>query len=346
MASPLSRRRFLRSSAFGTAALATAPSAYAQAARPDATPSAIRPRRLRPGDTVALVAPAGMVRSEADLDDARQAMRDLGLRTVDGAHVLDRHGYLAGQDADRAADLMAAFRDPAITGMVAVRGGWGSARLLPYLDWPTIRQNPKVVLGYSDLTSLLLAMLARTGVVGFHGPVATSSFSAFTLGSLRSVVFGDAEDPFPRDVLGDGTQTIRPGIARGRLVGGNLTVLAAMVGTPYVPSFDGHILFLEDIGESVYRVDRMLTQLGQAGLLGGLAGFVLGSCRGCTPEPDALGTFTLGEVVRQHIEPLGIPAYLGAPFGHVRDKWTLPLGALAEIDGGARTLRLVEPAVV
>lgn len=241
---------------------------------------------------------------------------------------------------------MIAFQDDAITGLVAIRGGWGCARLLPFLDWTAIRANPKVVIGYSDVTSLLLAMYARAGVVGYHGPVATSSFSRFTLDAFRPVVFESNPVDLAPEAGTPGLSVIRHGTARGPLVGGNLTVLAAMVGTPYLPSFEGHILFLEDIGESVYRVDRMLTQLAQAGLLSGLAGFVMGSCRGCTPEADALGSFELSEVVRQHVEPLGIPALMGAPIGHVTDKWTLPLGVMAELHTETGALRLAEAPVL
>ena len=221
--------------------------------------------------------------------------------------------------------------------------------MLPFVDWTLVRQNPKVVIGYSDLTSFLLAMYARAGLVGFHGPTGVSTFSPFTVASLRAVAFASEPTPLApcRSPSPEGpTITVTPGRARGRLVGGNLTVLTAMVGTPWLPSMEGHLLFLEDIGESVYRIDRMLTQLGQAGLLGGLAGVVFGRCRGCDPEMDAVGSFTLEEVVRQHLEPLGVPAILGAPIGHITDKITLPIGAMAELDADAGDLRLLEGATV
>lgn len=341
----LSRRRFLRGTALAGAALSF-PTAAATPTASAAGMAPIRPARLREGDTVALVAPAGVLRSRGTVDEARETIESLGLRAVVGENVLDRHGYLAGRDEDRAADLMAAFTDDAIAGIVAIRGGWGCARLLPFLDWRTIRANPKAVIGYSDVTSLLLALYARTGLVGFHGPVATSTFTDFTLDSFRPVVFSGEPVALGPDSDEGGMTVIRHGTARGRLAGGNLTVLAAMVGTPYLPSFEGHILFLEDIGESVYRIDRMLTQLGQAGLLGGLAGFVMGSCRGCTPEQDAIASFELVDVIRQHIEPLGIPAVMGAPFGHVRDKWTVPVGSMAELRTETGALHLVEAPVV
>ncbi|MEM1056730.1 MAG: LD-carboxypeptidase [Bacteroidota bacterium] len=345
MPRPPSRRRFLRGAALSASAFALSTSGLARPVPEANRVAPVRPRRLRPGDTVALVAPAGVVR-ERDVEESREALEALGLRTVIGEHALERDGYLAGRDGDRATDLVAAFTDDTITGIVAIRGGWGCARLLPYLDWPTLRANPKVLLGYSDLTSLLLALYARTGLVGFHGPVATSTFTDFTLTSLRDTLFGASGFEMLPDADEGPIDVITPGTATGPLVGGNLTVLCAMVGTPYLPSFEGHILFLEDIGESVYRVDRMLTQLGQAGLLGGLAGIVMGSCRGCTPERDAIATFELDEVLRHHFGPLGVPTVMGAPIGHIRDKWTVPIGATARLDAEAGTLTFEEPPTV
>lgn len=281
------------------------------------------------------------------MERARDAMASLGLETVVGEHVLDRHGYLAGTDEDRAADLIRAFEDPSVAGIVTIRGGWGCARALPHLHWPTIRANPKVVMGYSDVTSLLLALHARTGLVGFHGPNALSTLNDFTVEAVRPLLFGDTP---PIELSPDsdegGISILRPGRARGRLIGGNLTVLSAMAGTPYLPSFEGHILFLEDIREDVYRVDRMMTQLAQAGLLSGLTGFLMGSCRGCVPEEDGIGRFELVDVLRHHIEPLGIPAIMGAPFGHQTDKWTLPLGVMAELNTATGAIRLLEAPVV
>ncbi|OZC02793.1 S66 peptidase family protein [Rubricoccus marinus] len=346
MASPLSRRRFLAAgSALAAAPLLARPALAAPEARSGA-PAPLHPPRLNPGDTVALIAPAGAVRPRL-LDEAKRSMEMLGLKYTVGRHVLDRHGYLAGTDAARAEDFNRAITDPNVDALFAIRGGWGCARMLPFVDWTALRENPKAVIGYSDLTSLLMAAYARSGVVGFHGPVATSTFSPFTLASLRALVFDAEAGPLAPLAQDDPEPivTLTAGTARGRLVGGNLTVLCAMVGTPYMPSFEGEILFLEDIGESVYRIDRMLTQLGQAGLLGGLAGVAFGSCRGCLPEVDAVGQFTLEEVMRRHFEPLAVPTYLGAPIGHITDKVTVPVGALAEIDADRGTLSLLEPAV-
>ena len=336
----MDRRRFLAQA--GWAALA-----------PWATPpELLKPPRLEAGSTVGLVAPAGVVPDSFDVRLAQEAMAALGLKTKRGRHVMSRHGYFAGRDRDRTADLMAMFTDPDVDGIVALRGGWGAARLLDALDFDVIRQHPKIFIGYSDITALLLAIYARTGLVTFHGPDGLSAWSRFTADGFRRVLIGGEavtmQNP-PRDGSGliqleDRVRTITPGKARGRLVGGNLTILTSLLGTPYLPSFDGHILFVEDIGEGIYRIDRMLTQLRLAGVLGQIAGFVFGKCTRCNPESD-YGSFTLAEVIDGHIQPLGIPAWQGAMIGHIEDKYTLPLGVEAEIDAGAGTITLLEPAV-
>ncbi|MDX1429881.1 MAG: LD-carboxypeptidase, partial [Rhodothermales bacterium] len=213
--------------------------------------------------------------------------------------------------------------------------------------------NPKILLGFSDVTSLLVALYARTGLVTFHGPTGNSSWNRFTARYVERLLF-DAEqvsfaNPTDRGVhltqVEDRIQTITPGTAHGRLVGGNLTVLTSIIGSDYLPDWDGHILFLEDVGEDIYRVDRMLTQLKLAGVLDKLAGFVFGRCSRCVPD-SAYSSFTLMEVLHDHIGPLSIPAFHGSMIGHIRDKFTIPIGAEAEIDAVAGRITLTESAVV
>ena len=355
------RRDLLRAGAVGAAATLV-PRALAQATRPPA----VRPPRLRPGQTVGLVSPAGIISSESSVALMREAFAGLGLRVRVADHVLDRHGYFAGSDRDRADDVTALFADDRVDAVVATTGGWGCARILPHLDYDVIRQNPKVLSGYSDVTALLLAVYGQTGLVTFHGPNGTSRLDGFTGDQFRRVAL-DAEaatlaspppsggfEPRldPSDALqglapyGAAVRTVRAGRARGPLIGGNLTVLSALVGTPWLPDTAGHILFVEDIAEAIYRVDRMLTQLGQAGVLDGLAGFVFGVCPRCYPDSGDTPGFSLDEVIEHHVRPLGVPAYTGASFGHTTQKLTVPLGVEAEIDADAGTLRLLTPAVV
>lgn len=310
----------------------------------------VKPSRLSSGATVGLVSPGGLISRESDVAEVERTLRDLGLRTVRGRHVLDRRGYLAGADEHRAADLHRMLADPAVDAVLALRGGWGCNRILPLLDYELIRQHPKVLMGFSDITSLLIALYARCGLVTFHGPVGISTWNDFTVDYARRVLY-DGEQVTMRNprhvgprgpIMRDRISTIRPGTARGRLVGGNLSVLVSMLGTPYLPDWNGHILFLEDTEEDVYRIDRMLTQLSLAGILAQLSGIVFGKCTNCEADEPSL---TLGQVLYDHFGRLGVPSFHGAMIGHISDKFTVPLGVEAEIDAASGTIQLLEPAV-
>ncbi len=298
------------------------------------------------------MAPAAASFASVEVEIAQEVARAFGLEPRLGPHVRDRHGYLAGRDEDRASDVNRFFADPAVKAILAIQGGWGCARVLPHLDWDAIRANPKVVAGFSDITGLHCGLLSQAGLLTFHAPNATSAWPAFSVDLFRRVVFeGEAvtlanpkadEDRLVQRE--NRARTITPGRARGRLVGGNLTVLAALVGSPYVPAFDGAILFLEDVREDIYRVDRMLTQLRLAGLLGRVRGFVFGSCSRCGPG-EGYGSLTLEEVLDEHVKPLGVPAYEGAMIGHQERQFTVPIGALVEMDADSGTIAMLEPAV-
>ena len=348
----ITRRQLLVGTAAGSAVLATAACAGTPPEQDRATPS--RPRRLGEGDLVALVAPAKVTYDRDVVRVAVENLEALGLRVRVGEHVLSRYGYLAGPDRDRAADINAAFADDDIRGVIALRGGWGAARALPYVDFDAIARRPKVVLGYSDITSLLNALYARSNLVGFHGPNGVSPWTEFATHEMRRVVF-DGEMPLMRNprVRNDTlavreyrTSPIVPGRARGRLVGGNLTLFAALVGTPYFPDTTGAIVFLEETGEYIYRCDRMLTQLALAGVFEKAAGVVLGGFTDCDVSPSGYGRFSLNDVFEQHLVPLGKPAFSGAMIGHVEYKRTVPIGVRAEIDADAGTIELLEPAVL
>ncbi len=312
----------------------------------------VKPARLRPGDTVGIISPSGITWDPDRLDIFTESLAAIGLQSRVGDHAMDRWGYLAGTDADRASEINRMFEDPEIKAIFALAGGWGAARLLPLIDFDVIRAKPKIILGFSDVTSLLIAMYARSGLVTFHGPTGNSSWNSFTTKYVQQLLFEaqavTLENPTDR---GDNlTQvenriwTISQGSARGRLVGGNLTVLASIVGSEYLPAWDDHILFLEDVGEDVYRIDRMLTQLKLAGVLDRLSGFVFGRCSRCEPD-SAYSSFTLKEVLADHVAPLGIPAFYGSMIGHIRDKFTVPIGVMAEIEATAGRIKLTEPAV-
>ena len=259
-----------------------------------ATPSIgdiIKPPRIKSGDTIGLINPAGATFNPDDIDFVEECLAALGLKAKLGKHALDRYGYLAGTDGDRAADVNAMFADKKVNAILSIRGGWGCNRILPLLDYDLIKKNPKALIGYSDITSLLVAIYARTGLVTFHGPVGTSTWNTFSLDYFKKILFeGEMVTMQNPKVIGDNLaqtkdriETITGGRAKGRLVGGNLTVFTAMLGSEYLPDWKNVILFVEDDSEQPYRIDRMLTQLKLAGILKKLSGFVFGKCTKCEP---------------------------------------------------------------
>jgi len=335
----INRREFI--SAVGSVGLVPAPGS---AAIP-----LIKPSRLRPGDRVGLVSPATAAWETEPTKIWVDALESLGFEVVLGDHYFSRHGYFAGEDEARASDINAFFRAADIR-MIFARGGWGSPRLLPLLDYEMIRENPKVLLGYSDATSLITAVHVKTGLVTFHGPSPLHVFSAEHF--RRVVMNGEAYTlENPTFITGNTLvqtenriRTIAPGRARGRILGGNLSMLTAVTGSGYLPDWDGSILFVEDVDEAVYRVDRMLTELKLAGVLDRIDGFVFGRCTDCDPD-SGFGSLTLEEVLAEHIEPLGIPAFAGTMIGHIDAQFTIPLGIEVEIDADAGTIRMLEPGV-
>lgn len=308
------------------------------------------PRALNPGDRVALVSPSSAHVDRLDLQLAQEVLQALGLKVHTGAHVAARHGHLAGTDAQRAADINAAFADDSIRAIIALRGGSGAARLLPLLDYALIRANPKPLLGYSDITALHCALQAQTGLVSFHGPNGSGSWNSFNAEQFRRVFFqreamqyqnvpADSDELVPRR---DRTLTITPGRAQGALLGGNLAVLTALSGTPYLPDFSGRILFLEEVAEAPYRIDRMLTTLKLSGALDRIAGFIFGQCTDCSPG-ETHGSLSLDQILDEQIKPLGVPAYRGAMIGHIPRQFIVPVGGRVEMDADAGTFRLLEP---
>jgi len=342
----MDRRQFIAGTSLAALSLPLAGIGKARAA----ANGRLLPVPLAKGDTVGLVSPSSASDDSFSLQLAREAMEALGFTVKAGAHYASRRGHLAGTDAERAGDLNAMFADKAVKAIVCTRGGSGAARLLPLLDYDAIRRNPKVLLGYSDITALHCAIRAKTGLITFHGQIGSGSWNKFNVDQFRRVLLerelveyrnkAEADDELvPRR---NRTITIAGGKARGELVGGNLTVLAALAGSSYLPEFDGRILFLEDVGEAPYRIDRMFSTLKLMGALDRIAGFVFGECTDCKPG-DGYGSLTLEQIFDDYIRPLGIPAYRGAMIGHIREQFILPVGGKVELDADAGTLRLLEP---
>jgi muramoyltetrapeptide carboxypeptidase len=309
-------------------------------------PLVVKPARLERGDSVGLINPCSIPLGPGDLGAVRDRVERLGLR-LKAAHGVQ--GEAASVES-RADDVNAMFADDEVKAILPVRGGWGCARLLQHLDYASISRHPKVLMGNSDVAALLLAINDRTGLVTFHGAMGNSSWVPFTVEHMHRILFVAEAATLctPAETAAARTETrfrtITPGTARGRLVGGNLTVLASMVGSPYLRGADDVILFLEEVREPMSEVDRMLTQLELAGILGRVRGFVFGQCTRCA-SPEADGTLTLDRVLADHVRPLGVPAWRGAPIGHIERQLTVPIGLPVEMDASRGTIRLLEPAV-
>ena len=311
----------------------------------------IKPARLKKGDTIGLIAPGSPIPDDR-FGQAIKNVERLGFKTVYTQNAKAQHGFLAGTDAQRLDDLHQMFADPAVAGIWCLRGGYGCTRLLPHIDYSLIRKNPKVLIGYSDITALLQAINIKTGLVGFHGPAAVSTFTEYTVDHVKSVLI-NAECPLKIDISSENlakeapeyqSYVIRPGTAEGRLVGGNLSLLASMTGTDFEWSVKNKIVFIEDIGEKPYRIDRMLTQLMQSCRLDKAAAIILGVFVDCEAKPDA-ASLSLSETLKDRLYGLGIPVIYGLSFGHIANQFTLPIGIKARIDTASRQLTLLEKAV-
>lgn len=323
--------------------------ALALAGVPALARARIKPPRLRVGDRVGVVAPASTLDAPDDLERAAHWIRGMGLEPRFGPHAGGRHGYLAGTDAERAADFNAAYADPETRAVFALRGGWGGARILPLIDWRLVRANPKLLIGFSDITALHLGFAVRAGYATIHGGNATSAWRNVSWESLWRLAFaGDTPRLGGAEIeaaTGRPARMITPGSATGPLLGGNLTILSTLMGTPWLPAFRGAVLFLEDVDEAEYRVDRMFQQLKLAGVLDGLAGVVFGHCTDCATRAPGYTGFTLDEIIDHYLAPLGIPAVAGFNTGHIANQLCLPSGARVALDADARTLRLLAPIV-
>jgi muramoyltetrapeptide carboxypeptidase len=306
----------------------------------------VKPKRLKAGDTVALIAPSSGLSAE-QIQKAVENMASLGLKSKLGKYAGELNGFLAGTDAQRVEDIHWAFSDKTIDAVWCLRGGYGLSRILPQIDYRLIKANPKAFIGYSDITALHVAIHQRCGMVTFHGPVATSTLSDYTKDHVIKTLFnGLAPDKI--ELSTDNTtntsplyktEVIHPGTARGSLIGGNLSLLTAVAGTPYaLKDVKGKILFTEDVGEKPYRIDRMFTQLKQSIDMRTLAGLALGIFSDCdAPE----GSPTVIEVVKDQFSNLGIPVIYGLSFGHIRDQFTLPLGIEAEMNTAKASITLL-----
>lgn len=347
------RRRFGGALAAATLAAALPVQAASRRRHPHAPMTLIKPPRLREGDLIGLIAPSGHTSDEA-IAKAVATIEGLGFKVALGKHLREVNGNYAGPVEHRLADLHAMFADPDIKALWCIRGGSGAISLLAHIDYALVRAHPKILLGYSDITALHLALLRHAGLVSFHGPVASSTMSGYSTEHMLAVLM----DPSPRytmpmamenarraaDEPHYGIRTVHAGVASGRLIGGNLSMVAALAGTPYAADFTDSLLYIEEVNEAPYRIDRWLTQLDLALGLHKAAGVIIGICDNCGPGHEDI-SLTLDETLAIHLQPLKIPAVSGYSIGHIRNQLTLPVGVRATLDTGRQTITLLESAV-
>lgn len=308
-----------------------------------------KPMRLNMGDKIGLIAPAGILTQEK-IDNSHKKLKEYGFRVKEGEFLRARNGYLAGTDDQRLADLHAMYADPEVRGIWCARGGYGCTRLLDKLNYKLIKKNPKVLIGYSDVTALLNGIYQKTGLIGFHGPVGASPDNEYSRSILRDqVMFPDKKVSIPvyskEDAKYEPLHVFSGGSASGRAVGGNLSLMAAMAGTPYQIRCEGMIVFIEDVGEEPYRIDRMLTQLTSGTDLSKAAGIVLGQFRGCNPDhPER--SLSLFQVLEDRLGSLGIPCIYGLNFGHVDHNFTFPVGGEVAVDFDNGMIQVLESVVI
>ena len=309
----------------------------------------IKPPRLRKGELIGVISPASAPNSSEKIEKGVRYLESLGYRVTVGKNAAQVHGYLAGTDEQRASDLNAMLNDKSVRAIFAVRGGYGTPRLLPLVDFRAAKRNPKIIVGYSDLTALQLALVRKSGLVSFSGPmVGVEMFNGidpyteehFWRVLTSSKKIGALPNPTNEPLL-----SLRDGKASGSLLGGNLALLLSLLGTPYAPDFKKSILVLEDIDEAPHRIDRMMMQLLNAGILENLSGLAFGKFTACVPSDASQPHFTAEQVLAQYAKRLRVPVVANLQYGHIAKKLTLPFGVRAQMDAGKRTLGISGSAV-
>lgn len=337
----VSRRSFIPS----LGALLVLPALTSLSKKVDENLLPIYPKGLKKGSTIGLCAPAGPSHDLTEIDHFKKFLIEKGFNVKEGKHIRKHLGYFTSTDAQRAEEFMELIEDSSVDAIFFTRGGWGCARILDLLDFNTIQNNPKIILGFSDITSLLIAITHKTGLITFHGPNGNASWEQPSYQWVEKLLFSENSVLYEGKSMQTNTQkTIISGIAEGELIGGNLSVLCGIIGSKYVPSWENKILFLEEVAEEPYRVDRMLTQLKLNGVLDQLSGVVLGQFKKCIAE-EPNWAFTVEEVIEHHFGDLKIPVFKGAPVGHVKDKYILPIGQNVQIDADKFTIRTLSKSV-
>lgn len=348
----MTKRRQFIGSALGLAATTMIPN-VGNAGMYKAPAEKIMPRRLKKGDTIGLIAPGYAIKPEI-LKEAIFTLQEMGFKTFHTERIIGNHGYFSNVDIERATDLNEMFANPKIDGILCARGGYGCTRIMGMIDFENIREHPKPLIGFSDITALLNGINKETGLITFHGPVGSTLNDPYSIRRLQEVLMQ------PKDLLTIENKEpldfekkenpeyeryiITEGIATGKLVGGSLTLLNALIGTPHEVDFTNALVCLEDVEEAPYRIDRMLTQLIEGETFTKAAGILFGVCAGCNSATNPK-SFSLKEVILDRIRPLNIPSVYGMSFGHVENNFTFPIGITAKLDTQKMTLQLLEKAV-
>jgi len=347
------RRNFIRTISSATVAASVFPRSTSDY-RSTSNKKLIKPTRLKNGDTIAIVTPGSYI-TEQEKEESINNLRSLGFNVIYSDRLMQKNGYFSATDEERAADLNEMFKRKDVQGIMCARGGYGCARILPYLDYRLIENNPKPLTGFSDVTALQYALYNNSNLITFHGPVSISTFSSFSIKNFNNILLHPKEElelenskttnnhnPYGISVISDG-------VAEGELIGGNLSIVVSLIGTDYDIDLSGKIIFLEEFLEEPYRIDRMLTQMIQAEKFENAAGIALGVFKMCEPNeinPSFSESFSLLEVLEDRLGKLKIPVVYGLSFGHIADKFTLPFGVTAELNSDTKQLKLLEPGVL
>ena len=309
-------------------------------------PKILLPQALKKGDLIAVTSPAGAMRDLSGVDEFKSILEGFGFRVRIGETCRSKFGYLAGSDQLRRTELESFFSDDEVNAIVCMKGGYGCSRIIDTLDYELIRKRPKIFMGFSDITALINAIHLKTGLVTFHGPVGNSSWNDYSFAHIAEVLMaGKKHRYFPGPESADKPVTYASGTAQGVLYGGNLSVLCGLIGTPYFPDLHGALLFLEEVKEEPFRIDRMLAQLRLAGVFDQVNGIIIGKFRDCIAEEQDFA-FTVDEIFKQYFSKLNKPVYAGAMIGHIRNKYTMPVGVKASMNADKGTIELLESAVV
>jgi len=349
----MKRRNFIKTISTATVAASVLP-ALAHKEAELSNKKLIKPSRLKKGDTIALITPGSYI-TEQEKEESINNLRGLGFKVIYSDRLMQKNGYFSAIDEERAADLNEMFERKDVQGIMCARGGYGCARILPHLDYELIENNPKPLIGFSDVTALHYALYNNCNLITFHGPVSISTFSSFSVKNFTSVLLNPSTElELENSKTGNnnnpyGITVISEGKAKGELVGGNLSIVVSMIGTEYDIDFSDKIIFLEEFLEEPYRIDRMLTQMIQSGKFENAAGIALGIFKMCEPNetnPSFSESFSLMEVLKDRLGILKIPVVYGLSFGHIADKFTLPFGVSAELNSDTKQLKLLEPGVL